>query len=390
MNNLKYTISSFIGTDFDKDFLRFAYQEVDVNPGNPSYPDGNPTIVDDLYLMTYQSLLQSVTIRGEQDGVLKTISFDYTYDQNSQRNLLTTVRNGEGGTTRITYDDDFFYNSNKDLVYYWNGQLAFSYTYNTVALVVNPVKRVTSDDGLGQIQNVWHEYRYPFYDPGSNEFRGYQTVQVDNALNAAVYWFDGSEFYKPMSEYIYETAIGYPASDSPYIVSELPIDKDNPGDSAYKNDTSPKLVSATIFGWDLAGRLWSKTDFSWGATWSATDPQVGVATSVQYLRNQIDDVYQAVNYGRVLGDGWINCHDCDFGGSATTQKDDTTLSVDYIEDKNKWIFVPKSESLAGYDSSGKAIQIAAERYFYDGQNVLGQLDKGLLTRIDRWDGTYNN
>ena len=273
------------------------------------------------------------------DLVIADGSYRKTYINKSPApDLLSSVSNGVGGTTAITYTPSTrYYNNGADSI-------------SDLPIIFQTVNSVTKSDGLGNSYTVTYNYWNGNFDVKNREYLGFNQVrETDVDGNYADSWFKQDPVYKGRL-YLQEKR-------------------------------------------DRAGNLYSRT---WN-NWANFEPYIGVY--LPYLKSQDqylydgDDTYKctqaAYEYDSFGNPIKISYSGDDTAGWGTILRDEKYISIDYAYNVQKWILDKPCHT---YTADWSGNKVSEAWYYYDGsQSWFGATPPyGKLTKEEKWLNTGPN
>lgn len=301
-----------------------------INTGKGWSQDSSWTIPGDITLKGVGSAIDDINGDGMPD-LIKAVdsSSRRTYTNNAaEAYLLTTIKNGLGGTITLDYKKIAELDNN-----HGDGisDLAFS------GWVVNSI---TQNNGLSSnqiISTTNYNYSGGLYDSDEKEFRGFNYVQetVSDGTTARHYFYQDKS--KKGLEYSSEIV---DKNSAPYRKSENEITSEDKGGYYIV-----KLASATDYTYDgsSANPKAAKTEFSY------------------------DD------YGNIIKTSYL--------GDTSTTGDEKYIYNEYLYNTNDWIIDKPKHN---YLSDNNQNKVSESWFRYDGQEYDQAPIKGDLTHAEYW------
>ncbi|MCR4308079.1 MAG: hypothetical protein NUV80_05980 [Candidatus Berkelbacteria bacterium] len=186
---------------------------------------------------------------GITDAAYVNNNYWYTYLRKPPfPDLLTSVNNGVGGTTTITYKPSSQYNN------------------NVLPYIVQTVSSISIDDGNGNTSTTNYTYSGGHHDIADREFRGFEYVKsTDPAGTTSETWFKQDDIFKGLP---YKTEIKDPSgnlysrteqtysSTSPYTGVDFPYLSQR--DDYVYDGTATARQTTTAFTYDAYGNITGK------------------------------------------------------------------------------------------------------------------------------------
>jgi len=337
-------------------------------------------------------LFADVNANGSSDVVWVTAAGDVTALElfPVRPNLLSTIENGLGVTTRVEYGtsvEQMARDAGTDLA--WTNPLPFA------NLVVTATSTEDGPSGLG-----WRtEYAYHdgFYDGVEKQFRGYRLV-------ARTVIGDETQLGSTTTE---EYALGVedPYAAGPMVAASVVDATGAPlHDTTIEYDFCPLDVDDTGLLWPIRFLCPVETE---SVLQDGADASEWITTRETSTYDAYGNVTLAANYGTVAIGGSATCAPCDreageYGLACGTGclGDETFATATYIEPGDAtggaWI-LGRASRTAQYGDEALTDLGAEAVYHYDGDAFVGldegQLTRGIVTRSmarvddDRWVAT---
>lgn len=245
--------------------------------------------------------------------------------QGTPNDLLTQINNGIGGSTTITYAPS---------------------PHNTNSpYILQTVKSVITNDGLGNSYVTNYQFSGALYDRQDKEFRGFNYVRVTDAEgNYTETYFHQDDLYK----------------GRPYLQQTK----------------------------DSSGNIYTKQENIW--SYRETNPDVNLV----YLKQQNTFTYDGDSTFKKARtdyeyDNYGNIKRTHSYGDVDVTGDEKDVYAEYVYNTNNWILSLPSHAYV-LDSQGEKVQ--EKWFYYDGHiNLTDPPTKGLLTKEELWlnTGTQN-
>jgi YD repeat-containing protein len=261
--------------------------------------------------------------------------------------LLTSISNGLGGTTTITYTPS---------TQYTNTQLPFP---------VQTVSSITANDGNGVISTTNYAYSGGFYYPPERDFRGFSYAKVtgpsgpNGERRVTETWFHQGN----------DTAVNVNTPDVPVGYMQ----------------GKPYSVQVT----DGSGHVYSLTTTSYADDADDAAPYFTPPLEVDSYTYDGDSSYKQTRVISSYESTYGNLTRVDQYGDVADSTDDRTTTRSYSPNTTDWIIgLPASETV--YQGIGTTNQIAHTDFYYDGVTSCAVASnnqtptQGNLTRIVRW------
>ncbi len=255
----------------------------------------------------------------------------------SATDLLTSIANGNGGTTSISY---------KSSTNYSNFQLPFP---------LETVSSITTNDGNGNISTTNYTYSGGFYHIGEKDFRGFNYAKVSGPI--------GPNGEQKITETWFHQG------------NDTDVDVNNPNVSVGYMKGKPYRTRTT----DASGRKYSETTISYtpdtnGAPYFNPPYQVDSYTynnDASYTQSRT--IYTYDEYGNIIRE--------DQYGDINDPTDDRTIVRSFLPNNTtNWIVgLPTSEDV--YQGIGTTTKVAGKYYYYDDFDTCSSVPTGNQTPI---------
>jgi YD repeat-containing protein len=266
--------------------------------------------------------------------------------------LLTSLSNGLGGTTTITYVPSSQYT---------NAQLPYP-VQTTATITTCDNWNSTTSACAGTALTTAHTYSGGYHHIGEREFRGFNYVKVTGPVG-------------PTGEQLLSETWFHQGND-------VAVGTNNPNVAHGYTKGLPYRTKVT----DATGHVWSDATTAYLADADGVapffTPVTQVDASIDNGAKQTRTVYaQYDTYGNVLREDQV--------GDISTTTDDRTLIRTFANNTADWLLgFPTSETV--YEGIGLSLQVAQTTLYYDGTASCGTASTnqtptlGHLTRTVRW------